>query len=121
LPFRMTSRNSSGRRIRASRGNIYGAGGKRRSGAQASAALVTPRRENRAAGPGTHAQPEAMNLRAPTVVRLKRTLAHWSSRVTVRICLHKVADGIKTAIRAQPVNGTGDAHQGQTRVRSTAP
>jgi hypothetical protein len=35
-----------------------------------------------------------MNLRAPTVVRLKRTLAHWSSRVTVRVAYTEVAEGI---------------------------
>jgi hypothetical protein len=55
------------------------------SGAQPLAALATTRRDDRPASPGAHAQPEAMNLRPPTVVRLERTLAHWSSRVTVRV------------------------------------
>lgn len=61
-----------------------GAGGERPSGAQARAALAAAGRDDRPASAGTHAQPEAMNLRAPTVVRLKRTLAHWSSRVNCR-------------------------------------
>lgn len=40
-----------------------------------------------------------MNLRAPTVVRLKRTLAHWSSRVTVRVAYTEVADGTRVPSR----------------------
>ena len=38
--------------------------------------LDAARREDRATGPGAHAQPEAVGLRAPTVVRLVRALAH---------------------------------------------
>ena len=38
------------------------------------------RREDGAASPGAHAQPEAMRLRPTAVVRLERTLAHWDSR-----------------------------------------
>ena len=44
------------------------------------AALATTRGEHGAAGPGTHPQAEAVDLRPPTVVRLERALAHWSSR-----------------------------------------
>ena len=44
------------------------------------AALATARGEHGAAGPGTHPQAEAVDLRPPTVVRLERALAHWSSR-----------------------------------------
>jgi hypothetical protein len=51
------------------------------SGAEPLAALTTARRDDGPASTGTHAQPETVNLRPPTVVRLERTLAHWSSRV----------------------------------------
>ena len=44
------------------------------------AAFATARGEHGAAGPGTHPQAEAVDLRPPTVVRLERALAHWSSR-----------------------------------------
>jgi hypothetical protein len=50
------------------------------SHADARAPLPAPRPEDRAAGPGAHAQPEAMSLRPAAVVRLKSTLTHWSSR-----------------------------------------
>jgi hypothetical protein len=54
------------------------------------APLAAPRGEDRAPGPGPHAQPEPMRLRAVAVVRLERTLAHeelqvhrvWSMRPT---------------------------------------
>ena len=55
-------------------------GSPRRSDANSRAALATARGEHRAAGPGAHAQPKPMRLRAASVVRLKRTLAHWGSR-----------------------------------------
>jgi len=50
------------------------------SGAQLRAALVAARGDDRPAGTGTHPKPEAMGLRPPAVIRLERTLAHWSSR-----------------------------------------
>jgi hypothetical protein len=50
------------------------------SGAELLAALAAARCQDRPARPGTHAQPEAMGLCPPAVVRLERTLAHWSSR-----------------------------------------
>ena len=40
------------------------------------ASLAATRGENRSASAGTHAQPKAVRLRAPTVVRLERALAH---------------------------------------------
>jgi hypothetical protein len=43
------------------------------------AALAAARGQHGAAGPGTHPQAEAVDLRPPTVVRLERALAHWSS------------------------------------------
>ena len=55
-------------------------GSPRRSDANSRAALATARSEHCAAGPGAHAQPKPMRLRAASVVRLKRTLAHWGSR-----------------------------------------
>jgi hypothetical protein len=55
-------------------------GSPRSSDANPRAALATARGKHRAAGPGAHAQPKPMRLRAASVVRLKRTLAHWGSR-----------------------------------------
>ena len=46
------------------------------SGREAIAPLGAPRGDDGAAGPGAHAQPEAVGLRAPAVVRLERALAH---------------------------------------------
>jgi len=82
-PSRTARRKSAGRFIRACRGSICGTPASARtkaSGAQLVAALAAARGQNRAARPGTHPQPEAMGLRPPAVVRLERTLAHWSSR-----------------------------------------
>jgi len=70
------------------------------------AALTTARGKNGTASTGAHPQPEAMNLRPPTVVRLERTLAHWSSTSTIRDLL-RIQWG-------QPVNGMGDTGTGQT-------
>jgi hypothetical protein len=79
------------------------------SGAQLLAALTTARGKDSTASPGTHPQPEAMNLRPPTVVRLERTLAHWSSTSAIRDLL-RIQWG-------QPVNGKGDTGTGQTGHR----
>ncbi len=46
------------------------------SGRESSAPFGPARSENRPSGTGTHAQPEAVGLCAPTVVRLKSALAH---------------------------------------------
>jgi hypothetical protein len=85
-PVRSTSRKSSGRRILQSRGSKAvspcGPEPMTPSGAQPRAPLGTTRRDDGPASPGTHAQPEAMDLRPAAVVRLERTLAHWSSTVT---------------------------------------
>lgn len=42
------------------------------------ATLTAPRRQDRSAGPGTHAQPKAVGLGPPAIVRLKGSLAHRS-------------------------------------------
>jgi len=52
----------------------------RASDADALAPLPAPGREDRAPGPGAHAQAEPMRLRPVAVVRLKSTLTHWNSR-----------------------------------------
>ncbi len=54
------------------------------SGAQLGAALAAARGENSPASPGAHAQPETMDLRPPTVVRLERALAHWRLQMQFR-------------------------------------
>jgi hypothetical protein len=46
------------------------------SGRKAVAPLGAARRQDRTAGAGAHAQPEAVGLRAPAVVRLEGALAH---------------------------------------------
>ncbi len=75
------------------------------------AALKPPRSHNRAPGPGTHAQPEAMRARAPAVVRLKGALAHGCS--LRRLCRAVAWDGhINQGHR--PVHSTVGARQGQT-------
>ena len=81
-PVRVTSRNSCGRLIRDCRGSTPPPAqpGCPALGGQPRAPLAAARGENRPAGAGTHPEPEAMGLRPPAVVRLERTLAHWSSR-----------------------------------------
>ena len=51
---------------------------------QALAALAAARGQDGAPGAGAHAQPEAVHLVAPAVVRLVRTLAHEVSPMVVR-------------------------------------
>ena len=51
-----------------------------KSNGQLGAALTTAGGEDSTACAGAHALAEAVDLRAPTVVRLERTLAHWNSR-----------------------------------------
>ncbi len=96
-PRRIASANSSPRRMRDADGSTgpsstYGrplhrrregrrarAGGDWSSDRQLGAALAAARGQDGAAGPGAHAQPEAVGLRAATVVRLVSTLAHeWA-------------------------------------------
>src|SRR5579859_1262805 len=55
-------------------------GRKRPSDADSRTALAASRREHSAPGPGAHAQPEAVRLRATAIIRLKRALAHRNSR-----------------------------------------
>jgi hypothetical protein len=54
--------------------------GRAGSDAEPLAALPAPRGQHRAAGPGAHAQPESVRLRAAAIIRLERTLAHGISR-----------------------------------------
>jgi hypothetical protein len=56
------------------------------SDAQLRPALMTARGKDSTARPGTHPQPEAVDLGPPTVVRLECTLAHWSSTSAMVIC-----------------------------------
>lgn len=70
-PRRTARAKSAGRR------NRWGAGSMAGSGRQLGAALAPTSSEDGAAGAGAHAQPEAMGLRAPPVVRLVGALRHW--------------------------------------------
>src|SRR5947208_5178960 len=67
-PDRTTAVNSGRRRRRACAGNT--------SGGELLATLAAAGRDDRPAGAGTHAQPEAVRLGPTAVVRLERALAH---------------------------------------------
>src|SRR3978361_16792 len=67
-PDRTTAVNSGRRRRRACAGNT--------SGGELLATLAPTGRDDRPAGAGAHAQPEAVGLGPATVVRLERALAH---------------------------------------------
>src|ERR1700710_2791115 len=67
-PDRTTAVNSGRRRRRACAGNT--------SGGELLATLAPTGRDDRPAGAGTHAQPEAVRLGPTAVVRLERALAH---------------------------------------------
>lgn len=56
---------------------------------QRGASLATTRGDDGATGARTHAQPEAVDLRATPVVRLKRTLAHYWLQGRVRKMLRR--------------------------------
>lgn len=56
---------------------------------QRGASLTTTRGDDGATGARTHAQPEAVDLRATPVVRLKRTLAHYWLQGRVRKMLRR--------------------------------
>jgi len=45
---------------------------------------LTARGKDSPASPGAHTQPETMDLRPPTVVRLERTLTHWRLQMQFR-------------------------------------
>lgn len=64
----------------------------KRSGGQVGATLATAGREDRAAGTGAHTQPEAVGLRATTVVRLEGALAHSGAPEMTRVLAgHRLA------------------------------
>jgi len=80
LPPRVASAKSVLRRILAAAGSIV-TSRPTTSDADARATLPAPGREDCAAGPGAHAQPEAMGLSPAAVVRLKSTLTHLELQV----------------------------------------
>ena len=96
------------------------------------AALTAASGQHGAAGPGTHPQAEAMDLRPPTVVRLERTLAHWNSRDSMRskgqtcgtsrgqILARPRPGSPYRRDKGQPANGKGDRCAGQTEPPRTA-
>jgi hypothetical protein len=88
LPSWTTASNSARRRILAAAGSIGrhhpGQSSQGQSDADAGAALPPPGRQHRAAGPGAHAQPEAMRLGTTTIVRLERALTHRDSRASFK-------------------------------------
>jgi hypothetical protein len=72
-PDRTTDAKSLERRIRFTDGSTAQDGA---SGGKLAAALTTTGRDDRAAGPSAHAQPESVRLCPAAVVRLKGALAH---------------------------------------------
>ena len=81
-PTRTRQRRSAGELGPAQQGaDAAVSRGRAGSDGQGLPALATARRQDRTAGAGAHAQAEAVRLGATTVVRLVRTLAHWSSFV----------------------------------------
>ena len=73
-------------------------GRRRPSGRQFAAALAAARSEDRAAGAGAHAQPEAVRLRPAAVVRLEGALAHGQAPKSA----DRHADGLRAARPAGP-------------------
>lgn len=65
----------------AERGGQHRTSDPRRSGRETCAATAPPGGEDGATRTGAHAQPEAVGLGATAIVRLVRTLAHWSAPV----------------------------------------
>lgn len=76
-----------------------------RSDRDAGAALAPPGRQDRATGPGAHAQPEAVLLVATTVVRLECTLAHFEAPVLRSVRLVKARWLASRAASGPPQRG----------------
>ena len=73
------------------------------SGRQARTALGAARVEDGAPGPGAHAQPESVGLRAPAVVRLEGALAHvWLRKATRALAPAVVSSGQRTPSGGTP-------------------
>ncbi len=131
-PARIASRKCSGRLIRDCCGSTETScaacvpvnAATAASHAQLRAALATTCGEDGPARPGAHTQPETMDLRPPTIVRLERTLAHWSSRCSSDLLRNNGQTWSWPArpdivpwpprTQGQPVNGKGDTRTGQT-------
>lgn len=94
------------------------------SGRQAGATLAAAGRENRAAGTGAHPQPEAVGLRATTVVRLEGALAHSGApEMNRKVAVYRLAVTVRprvarntpecTASRSQVITPVILAHRRQ--------
>src|SRR5215472_17104921 len=93
LPARVAAVKSTPRRIRAPAGSMT-TPASRGSDANALAALPATCRQDGAARPSAHAQPEAMRLRPAAIVRLECALAHRVSRC------------VKSVVNAVAINGS---------------
>ena len=81
---------------------------------QRGASLATPRGDDGATGARTHAQPEAVDLRATPVVRLKRTLAHYWLQGRVRKVLRqtpRICGALQCMCRGRDVARRRDPHE----------
>ncbi len=92
------------------------------SGGQARATLGAARGDDRTSGPGAHAQPEAVGLRAAAVVRLERALAHSGApgRLVGRIwgvagCRHPRVGTQQQPSTTRPAYGTWPPPGGSNR------
>jgi hypothetical protein len=66
-----------------------------RSDADAGTALAPACGEHRAAGPGAHAQPEPVRLRATAIVRLERALAHRKLQIRMKVLGQPLSRGYR--------------------------
>src|SRR5918998_4515486 len=110
-PDRTTAVNSGRRRRRACAGNT--------SGGELLAALAATAGDDRPAGAGAHAQPEAVGLGPATVVRLEGALAHERAPgfggilLVVRQDPRRAGPG---AADSRPANGTEQRHAGSNET-----
>ena len=100
-------------------------GWSRDSGRETGAPFGAAGGQDRAASAGTHAQPEAVGLRTPAVVRLEGALAHWRLRLRVRGGFVRSRVGLPCypAAGDHPGPGLGPTDQGyaSATIGSNAP
>src|SRR5258708_4542762 len=93
---------------------------------QFATALGAARGEDGPAGPGAHAQPEAVGLGAAPVVRLEGALAHWRLQTGTGLGTRTTGAGFlraafNTEVSTRPAYGTRDPATGSNPVRAACP
>ena len=89
------------------------------SGRQLAAALAATRREDRPAGSGAHAQPEAVRLGAAAVVGLKSPLAHGVGSKLLTVLVFET-DDVHTGFASSAAQNHGDADTATVRILGAA-